>query len=300
MRRYHLKMNDTPHAISIIFPVKNEGDNVKTTLDSLFSVKTNTNFEAIIVDDRSIDGCCDFIDSYPDKDKIKLITTDGVGPANARNIGADNASGDFLIFCDAHLTFEDWWIDRLLEPILLNKTDVVTPGIASQEHPDSVGYGMTLSQYLVGRWNTKENALFDTPIVPGGCFIISKEIFREVEGFEEGFTSWGYEDMELSIKLWLFGYRCSVEPAVKVLHLFRSKHPYEVDYSGVYYNLLRMGYLHFNENRILKCKQLITVRSPNDIEKNVIKDGVEEKRASYSKKRKFDDNWFFQKFNIPF
>ncbi|WP_373460010.1 galactosyltransferase-related protein [Paenibacillus sp. V4I7] len=32
-----------------------------------------------------------------------------------------------------------------------------------------------------------------------------------MDGFDRGFNVWGFEDIELSIKLWLHGYRCSVQ-----------------------------------------------------------------------------------------
>ncbi|HAJ4019679.1 TPA: glycosyltransferase [Escherichia coli] len=44
--------------VSVIFPVKNEGINVKNTLDSLQKMKTDINYEVIVVDDASEDGCC--------------------------------------------------------------------------------------------------------------------------------------------------------------------------------------------------------------------------------------------------
>lgn len=70
--------------ISIIFPVKNEGDNVKT----------NYLFEVIVVNDKSTDNCCGFLQTYYQKDRVKLIYSIGIGAANARNLGAKNVSGD--------------------------------------------------------------------------------------------------------------------------------------------------------------------------------------------------------------
>jgi glycosyltransferase involved in cell wall biosynthesis len=286
--------------ISIIFPAKNEGENVKLTLDSLFSVQTNYPFEAIVVNDGSTDHCCDFLKTYENKDQVKLIHTEGIGAANARNLGAEYASGKYFIFCDAHLQFENWWIDHLLEPLLSGKTDAVTPGIADMKNSESVGYGQTISKNLEIKWNGKKNGMFETAVLPGGCFAISRKVFEDVYGFETGFKTWGHEDLELSIKLWLFGYRCHVQPDVKILHLFRKVHPYKIRYDDVYYNLLRMAYSHFNEVRIQKCKTMILHRKANRIESQVLQDGVLKQREAYVQKRKYDDDWYFNKFDIPF
>lgn len=293
------------HFVSIIFPVKNEGENVKATLESLYSVKNNLLYEVIIVDDNSTDKCCDFLKSQFIVKKIKLITTTGVGAASARNAGAQIAIGDFLVFCDAHLLFEDLWLDRLLEPLLEGKTDAVTPAIGAIGNNNFTGYGQTLGSNpkfskLRTHWNTKQEHLFETAILPGGCFAVKKPVFEDVGGFETGFPTWGHEDVELSIKLWLFGYRCHVQPIAKVLHLFRINQPYQITFDDYYYNLLRLAYLHFNPVRIQKIRKMITNSNARFIEKKVLNNGVLEKRQYYLTKRKYDDDWYFNKFSINF
>ncbi|MBW3113778.1 MULTISPECIES: glycosyltransferase [Bacillaceae] len=286
--------------VSIIFPVKNEGSNVKKTLNSLFSTATNIKYEVIIVDDASDDGCCDFLEQPHFNNKVKKIRTMGVGPSVARNIGAESATSDYLMFCDAHLTFQPLWIDKLLTPLKSDLTDVVCPAIASMDDQKIVGFGQTLNSSLRIQWHKKRPYLFHTAIIPGGCFLIKRDVFFKVGGFETGFKTWGHEDVELSIKLWLFGYRCSCEPSVTILHLFRKSHPYKVDYDGVYYNLLRMAYLHFDQERIKKTKDLIIHRSPKKIESLVLKDGVEKRRREYFQKRVYNDEWYFKHFKIHF
>ncbi|MDQ0300705.1 glycosyltransferase involved in cell wall biosynthesis [Salibacterium salarium] len=286
--------------ISVIFPAKNEGDNVKKTLDSLFAASSNIKYEVIIVDDGSNDGCCDFLSHYPKRHKVQRIRTEGIGAANARNLGAKHANGHYFVFCDAHLFFTNMWMDKLIAPLQAGKTDAVCPAIADANHPASIGYGQTLKPNLIVDWNKKSLSMFDTAVLPGGCLMISKKVFNDVGGFETGFKTWGYEDIELSIKLWLFGYKCSVVPNVRVLHLFRKSHPYTLSNSHIYYNLMRMAYSHFNHNRIKKSKALIKNENSVTVEKDVLQDGVLQQRNAYFKKRKYDDNWYFKKFNISF
>ncbi|MGF2617910.1 glycosyltransferase [Rossellomorea vietnamensis] len=294
-------MPNTPPKVSIIFPVKNEGINVKNTCDSLFNVKTNIEFETIIINDASEDKCCDFLNTYPHKGKIRLINTQGIGPSNARNLGAEEATHDYLLFCDAHLTFENFWIDRLLFHLLAGNSDVVCPAIGSMNDPHIVGYGQSLSQNLKVKWNNRRKTLFETAIIPGGCFIIPKKIFTDVGGFETGFSSWGHEDVEISIKLWLFGYRCHCEPNVKILHLFRTSHPYKVHFDDINYNQLRMAYLHFSEERIAKLRQMISrTSSVKKVEGKVLEDGAKTKRNEYLSKRAVSDDEYFKKFAINF
>lgn len=288
--------------VSIIIPVKNEGSHIQKTLDSLFSARTRRDFEVIVVDDASTDGCCDFLqeDSFRHKKKVSLCQTKGVGAANARNLGAEKAAGKYLVFCDAHLDFEDGWLDRILEPIEKKQTDATTPAIGSVNNPGFTGYGQTLKFNLRIKWNNKQNRMFETAVLPGACFAVPKKVFKDTGGFERGFKTWGYEDIEFSIKMWLFGYRCHCIPKAKILHLFRKAQPYEISLEDIYYNLMLMAYSHFNQNRIEKCRKIIGRKIAVPIEKEVIKNGVLKQRKQYFKKRKHSDDWYFQKFNIDF
>ncbi|MFP3389006.1 glycosyltransferase family 2 protein [Brevibacillus sp. SIMBA_040] len=300
-------MSSSNPIVSIIFPVKNEGINVKNTLDSLVKVKTDFSYEVIIVDDASEDACCEFLSSHEYPITITLVKTDGLGAANARNVGSKKANGKYYIFCDAHLFYEDYWMDKLIEPMEVGIADGVVPGIAPHDKPNIVGYGYTINlEKFKANFNgqsilTKGLEPVETPCLPGGCLAIKKDVFFDIGGFDKGFIVWGHEDIEISIKMWLFGYKCFIQPQVKVLHIFRKSFPYTVKASHTDYNLMRMAYSHFSEERIEKCKKYIQIPEKTDqIVKSVIDNGVLEQRANYSLRRKFDDDWFFQKFHINF
>lgn len=293
--------------VSIIFPVKNEGDNVRNTLDSLQKTKTSVSFEVIVVDDASEDGCCDFLADHEYPFALTMLRTKGLGAANARNFGAEKANGRYLIFCDAHLFFEDDWMDKLLEPIEKGIADGVVPGIAPHDKPNTVGYGYTLNlEKFKAKFNgsnilAKDLQPVEVAGLPGGCFAISKQVFEDIGGFDRGFIVWGHEDFEISLKMWLFGYTCYVQPRVKILHVFRKSFPYKVSVTHADYNMMRMAYSHFNEERIEKCKKYIRVPAKTEqIVKFVIENGALEQRARYFSRRKFDDDWYFKYFKIDF
>lgn len=89
----------------------------------------------------------------------------------------------------------------------------------------------------------------------------SQRCLFDIGGFERGFRVWGREDEEISLKLWLFGYQCCVLPDIKVYHVFRSEtQPFPLTWDDINYNLLRMAYSHFNEERIEKCKNWSNTR----------------------------------------
>jgi glycosyltransferase involved in cell wall biosynthesis len=286
--------------VSIIMPVKNEGENIKNTIESAFSVKTDCDFEIVVVDDDSQDGCCSFLDEHKNE-KIKKIKTEGLGAANARNAGADHAEGDIFIFCDAHIFFEDDWIERLIEPIQKGIADATNPGIADAANPESIGFGYTWNENLDPKWNNerKKNP-YPVPLLAGGCLAISREAFEDIDGFERGFRVWGREDEEISLKLWLFGYQCYIVPDVTILHIFRSQSPFELKWDHINYNSLRMAMLHFNYGRVIKLGQRINYSSKTKLMVELLQSDILEKRALYEQKKKYDDDWYMKKFNIPF
>ncbi|MGQ7279447.1 glycosyltransferase [Brevibacillus thermoruber] len=286
--------------VSVIFPAKNEGNNVRTTLESLRAAKSRYPYEIIVVDDGSTDNCCAFLQTEEENGRVKLITTPGIGAAAARNLGAEHAKGTYLIFCDAHLTFPHYWIDGLVDLIKSGRTDAVSPAIASMHEPHKIGYGQTLDQRLGVVWTRHVNRPEPSAILPGGCLAVPQKVFLDIGGFDRGFRVWGFEDIEISIKLWLFGYRCLVQPSVKILHLFRKAHPYKVEFDHVYYNMLRMAYSHFSEPRIAACKKLIIHADPDRIEREVLQGGAAAQRLRYFARRKYDDDWFMRQFAIPF
>lgn len=286
--------------VSVIIPVKNEGEWIRRTIDSIYQVKTTLPFEVIVVDNHSSDGCCDFLTTR-NHHRLTLLQEKQNGIAKARNTGASVAKGDVLIFCDGHLLFEDNWMEHLIEPIQQGRADATNPCIVDCKNPKRMGFGYTWGENLTINWNPGLSIPFPSPFLAGGCLAIKSEVFQKIDGFDRAFRGWGYDDQEISLKLWLFGYRCLIQPRVKISHYFRtSAPPYPMHNEDIYFNLLRMAYLHFKQERIERCKQLIQEVKIDELEKQVLASNVMETREKYRSLRTYDDDWFMKKFNIPF
>lgn len=289
---------------SIIVPAKNEGVNVKMTVESFLQTSGSIPFELIVVNDASEDDCCRFLaekEDYWQERGVRLITTDGIGAANARNLGAASATGDILVFSDAHVVVGRDWLEKMAATMVHPSVGVLTVGIADFNNPINVGFGQTWNKKLEIRWLKKPSHICPVPLSPGGLVAFKKEVFRSVGGFETGFKIWGYEDVELSFKCWLFGFGVYVTPYVTVRHIFRNTHTYYVSFDEVNYNLMRMAISHFNPQRLAKTIDMIKIM-PN-IEKalaEITLSDVWEQRRDYFARRKHDNDWFMNKFKIPY
>lgn len=301
------KHSGSSPTVSIIIPCRNELGHLQSTVDSILAAGDMSNTEIIVVDDGSEDNSIGFLNNldsiYHD---IKLIETENQGVARTRNLGAEYASGDILIFCDAHVRVPPGWIEALAGALANPEVTLLCPAIASMERPQDAGYGGTWDASLSFGWLPRpmgySNRPAVIPIAPGGCLAIRREIFTRVGGFQHNFQVWGYDDQELSMRLWLLGYKVFVHPGVHVLHYFRPRHPYEVSYRHVDYNMLWMAFTHFNPERFARTIALASTRAGYQeiVAEVTLAEAAWEQRALYLSNRIYDDDWFMQRFGIPF
>jgi len=86
---------------------------LKRCIDSILE-QTYTNFELLLVDDGSPDGCPAICDSYAKKDKrVRVIHKKNGGLTSARNAGIENAIGNYICYVDG----DDWIDDQLLDMV---------------------------------------------------------------------------------------------------------------------------------------------------------------------------------------
>lgn len=98
--------------VSIIIPVYNAERFLEETINNIMS-QTYENWEAIFVDDCSIDNSFHILEKYEKIDKrirIYKMNKNVGNPSYPRNFGVQNANGRFLCFIDAD---DKWDIDKL-------------------------------------------------------------------------------------------------------------------------------------------------------------------------------------------
>lgn len=87
--------------ISVIIPFYNAAPFLASCLNSLVS-QTETNWEAILVDDGSTDGSSDLCSAFARKDdRIRCFRQANSGVSTARNTGITQARGEWICFVDA-------------------------------------------------------------------------------------------------------------------------------------------------------------------------------------------------------
>lgn len=87
--------------ISIIVPVYNTERNIHRCIESIQN-QTFVDWELLLIDDGSVDHSGELCDQYAAKDqRIKVFHKKNGGVSSARNVGLDNAKGEWITFCDS-------------------------------------------------------------------------------------------------------------------------------------------------------------------------------------------------------
>lgn len=112
--------------LSILMPVYNERATLESAVKRVLDVEYPVDIELVIVDDGSTDGTKELYPQWADDSRVNihLKPTNG-GKGSAIRKGAELATGDYVIMCDADLEYAPEEIPSLLEPILHNDATVV-------------------------------------------------------------------------------------------------------------------------------------------------------------------------------
>lgn len=94
-------------SFSVIIPIYRVEQYLCACVDSVLA-QTYRNFEVVLVDDGSPDGCPGLCDEYAKKDaRVRVIHKANGGLSDARNSGLKLASGEYVLFLDG----DDYWDD---------------------------------------------------------------------------------------------------------------------------------------------------------------------------------------------
>jgi GT2 family glycosyltransferase len=286
--------------VSIVIITRNEGAELKTTVDNVIQTIPTSDREIVVVDDGSQDGSSDCLRDYPE---VQLLHTNGLGVARARNHGASHAMGRFIIFSDAHMRLPPNWHKPLLRALERPEVGAVAPGVYSIHEPAKAGFGLRLrGPDLHPSWLPKPGAKPEPASVLPGCLLaMRRETFLKTGGFDPGMQRLGGNDAEISCRFWLLGYEQLVVPEVQVGHLFRRAAPYEAGWSSVVHNRLRTAFVHFGQSRVERVVEALRSYDafPAAVAMMTANTDVFSRRAILESTRRFDDNWFFDRFPAP-
>ncbi len=197
--------------ISIVIPAFNGQETISETLKALSAQSTGESYEVIVVDDGSTDKTAEIVQSFPD---VIYVYQKNRGPAAARNLGFQKARGEIVFFTDADCIPSCHWIQRSLKHIRQDDHAVVAGSYGF------CGGGNILSRSIQNEIIYRHVKFM--PIYPKSFgsynFCVKRNIFAEVEGFNEQYPRASGEDNDLSYKIYKKGYKIFFAIESVVIH----------------------------------------------------------------------------------
>lgn len=119
--------------ISVIVPVYNAEKYLHRCIDSILN-QTFPDFELLLIDDGSKDQSGEICDEYAKKDsRVKVFHKENGGVSSARNVGIDNAVGEYICFCDSDDWVEKTWLLSFFERMCDNDMLITSFNIYENE-----------------------------------------------------------------------------------------------------------------------------------------------------------------------
>lgn len=189
--------------VSIIIPALNEEKFLPNLLQSL-SVQSSKNFEVIVVDGKSKDKTVETAKTFEKHlPKLTVLVADHANLPFQRNVGAEHATGEWLVFLDA---------DNVMMPYAVERIEA----FVKEEKPEFFSSWMRPDSNII---NDAIFALFTNVVMEGSILVkrsfspgpftaVSRSVFDAVGGYTDG-LKWG-EDVDFSTRAEKAGFHFSI------------------------------------------------------------------------------------------
>ncbi|MDI9897099.1 glycosyltransferase family A protein [Rhodococcus sp. IEGM 1381] len=203
-------------AVSIVVPAHNAGELLAVQLTALLQQDYDGLFEVVVVDNNSTDGSVDHLENSDYGRPVRIVRAhDGVGPAYARNRGADAAHGELLLFCDADDRVHPDWVRKMVDFLHDGKYDIVTSAVEGRTLNPS-GHRKIAEIASPEKFQSPK---FFAPIVVGCSFGCTAAAYRALGGIDETYRA--NEEVEFGWRAVRSGYRVGYLPEALVAYRYR-------------------------------------------------------------------------------
>lgn len=117
--------------VSIIVPIYNSAPYLKECIQSVIK-QTYMDFELLLIADGSTDGSEEICRKFARQDRrIRFLSQEHKGVSAARNMGMDNAEGEYLFFLDSDDAIHPYLLEKLLRLAEKTKAMIVAESLCS-------------------------------------------------------------------------------------------------------------------------------------------------------------------------
>jgi glycosyltransferase involved in cell wall biosynthesis len=200
---------------SVVIPTYNRKPILEKCLRALEVQKLSDahSYEVVLVDDGSTDGTLEWLETHKDEfPHVKSFEQDHQGPSAARNLGVEKANGDTIIFIDSDLV--------VLESFLQSHADALMQGQKELGHDKFFTYGAVINTANFSNPTAEPYKItdFSAAFFATGNVAIAKHWLEKAGLFDTSFQLYGWEDLELGVRLKKLGLKLIKCPAAVGYH----------------------------------------------------------------------------------
>jgi GT2 family glycosyltransferase len=209
---------NTPE-LSVVIPTYNRLETLRVVIPKLLDSDVRADrFEIIVADSNSVDGTAEFLrDIAVAHPNVRHLPGPYTGRAGARNAGIAAAKGEIVLFTDSDIIASP---DLLTQHLSRHRQESGVAIVGMEVQVD------TLEEYERKRANpalrkplhgTAPKRLSWLYFLTGNASVRRADLIR-VGMFDEAFTGYGHEDLELGYRLEKAGLRIAYEPRAVNYH----------------------------------------------------------------------------------
>ncbi|KKQ89328.1 MAG: hypothetical protein UT12_C0016G0005 [Candidatus Curtissbacteria bacterium GW2011_GWC2_38_9] len=207
-------------SISVVIPCLNGRNTIGNLLKSIYSQQYQGKIEVIATDDGSTDGTSDYLrKSWPTVKLIKFAKTQGSAPA--LNAAAKKSTGNYILATNDDVTFDKNAFIALVDCYQSQQKVGITTGKMLDSKDQFAIPGFRINHYLgYHPYDLKDkNKIRQCDWAVGACLFIKKDLFKKINGFDEGFIFCG-EEYDLAFRIRQFGLKVLYTPKAIFYHSF--------------------------------------------------------------------------------
>ncbi|UBF25670.1 glycosyltransferase [Kovacikia minuta CCNUW1] len=185
---------------SIVIPTYNRKPILEKCLKALedqrFDPALIAGYEVVVVDDGSTDGTVNWLQATAmDFAHVRLVQQDHQGPAAARNLGVESATGDTIIFIDSDLVVTDRFLQSHAEALQRGKVELGSDRLFT--------YGRVINTCNFENPTAEPFKVtdFSQAFFATGNVAIDRKWLEQAGLFDTRFQLYGWEDLELGVRL---------------------------------------------------------------------------------------------------
>lgn len=201
---------------SVVIPAYKSRQTISACLESLLNQDTGLPYEVILVE-SSGDGAADIVrEEFP---SVRLIESrERLLSGAARNLGAESASGEILLFIDSDCIAEPGWIGKMWQAHREFDGAAVAGAVLNGNPESAVSVASYITEFS-DFFPFGESRLMD--YLPSCNLSYKADVFRKYGGFDPSQPL--YVDLMFNRRLHAAGEKLLFRPDIEVAHKHRSR-----------------------------------------------------------------------------